>query len=147
MAKAYLGKKPGNLVSRFFGNNSGQVAVIFAYAFLPMLGFVGAAVDYSRGEAALAQLNAAADAAALSAVSRAKLSTAHNVPSDSDLRTFFDAATGSSTGVTVTGFTVTPTTAVTSITVQVSYTATVATTFMRVFGVPTMSLSGNALAS
>ena len=140
------GKKPHKLFSRFFGNNSGQVAVIFAYAFLPMLGFVGAAVDYSRGEAALAQLNAAADAAALSAVSRAKLSAQHNVPSDSDLRTFFDAATGTATGVTVSSFTVTPTAAITSISVHIAYTATVSTTFMRALGVNTMTLSGNATA-
>ena len=55
-------------ITRFRGlkdDEFGNVAVIFALAFLPVLGFVGAAVDYSHGNAMKASMQAAVDATAL----------------------------------------------------------------------------------
>ena len=43
----------------------GNTAVLFALALIPMMGFVGAAVDYSRATNFRAKMNQAADAAAL----------------------------------------------------------------------------------
>jgi len=54
--------------SRFYGlkdDESGNVAVIFALALLPVVGLVGASVDYSHGNAVKASMQAAADATAL----------------------------------------------------------------------------------
>jgi len=56
------------VVSRFRGlkdDESGNVAVIFALALLPVVGLVGASVDYSHGNAVKASMQAAADATAL----------------------------------------------------------------------------------
>jgi Flp pilus assembly protein TadG len=50
----------------WFGRDlRGNIAPIFAIALLPMLGFVGAAVDYSRASAARSSMQTALDSAAL----------------------------------------------------------------------------------
>ncbi|HWP14254.1 MAG TPA: pilus assembly protein [Xanthobacteraceae bacterium] len=53
------------MLSRFFGDRRGNVAPIFAIAMIPVLGLVGMAVDYSRGNSVRAALQAALDATAL----------------------------------------------------------------------------------
>ncbi|MDB5625148.1 MAG: hypothetical protein JWR73_950, partial [Tardiphaga sp.] len=40
------------LIKRFGRNDRGNIAVIFAIALLPILGFVGVAVDYTRASSA-----------------------------------------------------------------------------------------------
>ena len=147
MAKAGNRKKAHSPVSRFFGNTSGQTAIIFAFAFVPMLGFVGVAIDYSRSTATLSQLNAAADAAALYASVQTKNSPSHTPPSTAAVRTFFNSAAGNGAGVTINSFTVTPTTTGTTFSVQVDYTASLNTALANVIGINTMSLSGTSTAS
>jgi Flp pilus assembly protein TadG len=46
-------------------SDSGNIAVIFAIALVPLLGFVGAAVDYTRANAARSSMQAALDSTAL----------------------------------------------------------------------------------
>jgi Flp pilus assembly protein TadG len=50
---------------RFVGANEGNIAVIFTIAAIPIIGFVGAAIDYSRANAARSTMQAALDSAAL----------------------------------------------------------------------------------
>jgi Flp pilus assembly protein TadG len=50
---------------RFRAAESGNVVFTFALATIPMIGFVGAAVDYSRGNSAKAAMQSAVDATAL----------------------------------------------------------------------------------
>src|SRR5262245_60388318 len=49
----------------FRADRGGNVAITFALATLPIIGLTGAAVDYSRGNAAKASMQSALDAAAL----------------------------------------------------------------------------------
>jgi Flp pilus assembly protein TadG len=51
--------------SRFFADQRGGVAPIFALGIIPIIGIVGAAVDYSRASAARTSMLAALDATAL----------------------------------------------------------------------------------
>jgi Flp pilus assembly protein TadG len=51
--------------SRLVGDRAGGVAPMFALALVPMVGLVGAAVDYSRGNAARTAMLASLDATAL----------------------------------------------------------------------------------
>jgi Flp pilus assembly protein TadG len=51
--------------SRFVGDRRGGVAPMFALGLVPVIGFVGAAVDYSRGNAARTAMQASLDATAL----------------------------------------------------------------------------------
>jgi Flp pilus assembly protein TadG len=51
--------------SRFLGDRRGGVAPMFALGLVPIIGFVGAAVDYSRGNAARTAMQASLDATGL----------------------------------------------------------------------------------
>ena len=55
----------GRSLARFAGAEQGNIAVIFAIALVPVLGFVGAAVDYSRATKARVQMQTALDSTAL----------------------------------------------------------------------------------
>ena len=44
---------------RFVGANKGNVAVIFTLATIPLISFVGAAIDYSRANAARSAMQSA----------------------------------------------------------------------------------------
>lgn len=146
-----------NCTALFRKDKKGQVALMMGFAFIPLMGFVGAAVDYSRGSNSLAQLNAAADAVALNAVTAARNSSNHTMPGNTALRAFFDAATGTPAGITISNFTIVCVSSAgvtqdcssnaTGINVKVSYTAALDTVFMRALGVNTMALSGSATAS
>jgi Flp pilus assembly protein TadG len=50
---------------RFVGANKGNVAVIFTIAAIPVISFVGAAIDYSRANAARSAMQSAMDSTAL----------------------------------------------------------------------------------
>ena len=50
---------------RFLGNRDGSVAPMLALAALPLFGFVGAAIDFSRAASARTAMQAALDATAL----------------------------------------------------------------------------------
>jgi Flp pilus assembly protein TadG len=52
-------------IGRFRKDRSGNIAVIFGIALLPILSFVGAAVDYSRASRARSAMQAALDSASL----------------------------------------------------------------------------------
>jgi Flp pilus assembly protein TadG len=51
--------------ARFAKDRRGNVAAIFALALIPVVGFIGAAVDYSRAGAVKTSMQSALDAAAL----------------------------------------------------------------------------------
>ncbi len=53
------------LVADFSGDRRGNIMITFALASIPVIGAVGAAVDYSRGNSAKTSLQAAIDAAGL----------------------------------------------------------------------------------
>jgi len=56
------------LLGRFARDKRGTIAVIFGIALIPALGFAGAAIDYTRATQARGKLQAAADAAAIAAL-------------------------------------------------------------------------------
>ena len=53
------------LARRFRRRDGGNIAIMFALALVPICGLVGAAVDYSRANAARAAMQSALDSAAL----------------------------------------------------------------------------------
>jgi Flp pilus assembly protein TadG len=54
-----------NAARRFVGANDGNIAVIFTLAAIPVIGFVGAAIDYSRTNSARSSMQSALDSTAL----------------------------------------------------------------------------------
>src|ERR1700730_14778147 len=51
--------------ARFVAADEGNIAVIFAIALVPILGFVGAAIDYARANGARSSMQSALDSTAL----------------------------------------------------------------------------------
>jgi Flp pilus assembly protein TadG len=54
-----------NAARRFLGANNGNIGVIFIFAAIPVIGFVGAAIDYSRTNSARSSVQSALDSTAL----------------------------------------------------------------------------------
>jgi Flp pilus assembly protein TadG len=69
----------------FLADRKGNAAILFALATIPMVGFVGAAVDYSHANSIKAAMQAAADATALA------MSKTAGALSSSELQTTADA--------------------------------------------------------
>jgi len=65
MSGASYRKQLRGITTRFITADEGNIAVIFAIALVPLLGFVGAAVDYTRANAARSSMQAALDSTAL----------------------------------------------------------------------------------
>jgi Flp pilus assembly protein TadG len=65
MSRPPIVSRLGRQLARFAAAEQGNIAVIFAIALLPVLGFVGAAVDYSRAARARTSMQAALDSTAL----------------------------------------------------------------------------------
>ncbi len=125
---------------RFVRAENGNIAVLFAIALLPVLGFVGAAIDYSRASSARSSMQAALDSTALM-VSR-DFSTGKIKASDiaSAAQNYFNALYTNTDGQSVTvQTTYTPNTGNGS-TVKVTGSGKVTTEFMKVVGVPTMDI-------
>src|SRR5260370_37206647 len=61
------------LIGRFHQNRRGNVAVIFAFATIPLVSAIGCAVDYSLATRMQAKLQSAADGASVASISQRSL--------------------------------------------------------------------------
>jgi Flp pilus assembly protein TadG len=125
---------------RFVAANDGNIAVIFTIAAIPIIGFVGAAIDYSRVNNARSSVQAALDSTALmlSKDLSSGTITAGNIQTTA--QSYFNALYTNPDGkqVTVTGATQPVSATYTANngnmgnTIQLSVTASVTTDFMKV---------------
>jgi Flp pilus assembly protein TadG len=125
---------------RFVGANDGNIAVIFTIAAIPVIGFVGAAIDYSRTNSARSSVQTALDSTALmlSKDLSSGTITASQVPTAA--QSYFTALYTNPDGklVTTAGATGPVTATYTANngqmgnTIQLSVTASVTTDFMKV---------------
>jgi Flp pilus assembly protein TadG len=67
-ALTWLRKTCMPLLTTFWRDGRGTIAVIFAFALIPVMGFAGAAIDYARATQTRGKLQAAVDAAAIAAL-------------------------------------------------------------------------------
>ena len=128
---------------RFAGAKDGNTVVVFALAFIPLMGLVGAAVDYSRAQQLQTAMQAAADTTALMIAQNAAASTAATVQTTSN--NYYKAMF---TNPAAQNLTVTGTYSTTNgSTVLISATATYRTSFMGIMGFATLPLAANSTAS
>ncbi|RJF78788.1 pilus assembly protein [Rhodopseudomonas palustris] len=136
------------LARRFVSATGGNVAVLFAISLLPILGFVGAAIDYSRASKARTAMQAALDSAALM-VSRDLSSgaiTAGQVTAKA--QTYFTSlyTNTEATGITVTA-SYTAKDSSGSSTVLLRGDGSVGTDFMNLFGFPALGIGSTSTAT
>jgi Flp pilus assembly protein TadG len=95
------------MLTRFARNDRGAVAILFAFALVPLLAVVGITLEYSRSTRTLADLQSAVDGAALAAGRSALDSDRKDLAQIA--RATFDTAFRPESGIKVTSFKVTQT--------------------------------------
>jgi Flp pilus assembly protein TadG len=132
----------GRELARFAGAEQGNIAVIFAIALLPILSFVGAAVDYSRAVRAQSSMQAALDSAALM-LSKDLSSGAITTSQLSTKATAYFNGLFTDKGVLPNATVAATYTASTSMgsTIQLTGDGTYTTTFMKIAGFPTLDIN------
>jgi Flp pilus assembly protein TadG len=133
---------------RFARANGGNIAVIFAFSLLPILAFIGAAIDYSRANKARAAMQAALDSAALMVskdLSSGIITTA-DVPKKA--QDYFNGLyTYKSAQVTAINATYTNGSDSVGSTLLLQASGQIETDIMKVVGFPTMSFGSNSTAT
>jgi Flp pilus assembly protein TadG len=116
---------------RFSRDRRGNVAIIFALSMIPCVFLVGMALDFTSATQKRVQLNAAADAAALAAVTPSMM-TQSTTNAQTAATNAFNAVASNMTGVTSVTPTINVTTSGLTRTVTVSYTANSTNAFPNV---------------
>lgn len=129
------------MLSRFFRDRRGNVVPIFAIALVPMIGFVGATVDYSRASATRTSMQAAVDATALMLSKEATGLTAEQLSTKATAYFNNLFARPEAKGLTVT---TTYAANTSSFTVKVTASASVDATIARVLGKTEMGISASS---
>ena len=137
MATISLIDRLRGVLQAFRKADRGNVVITFALATVPIMGFVGSAVDYSRANSAKAAMQAAVDATALMLSKDA--STLTSAQMNQKATAYFTALFNHPE---VTGVVITPTyTTSSGSQIVVTGTGTVPTTFMKVMGVSTVNIN------
>jgi Flp pilus assembly protein TadG len=127
---------------RFSRDRRGNVALIFALSMIPCVFLVGMALDFTSAAQKRVQLNAAADAAALAAVTPSMM-TQTNTAAQTAATNAFNAVAGNAAGVTSVAPTITVSTSGVTRTVSVTYTANSTNSFPNVLKLLTGSSQTN----
>ncbi|MGY3485759.1 Flp pilus assembly protein TadG [Bradyrhizobium sp. USDA 4011] len=143
-------------VSRFRRDRSGNIAMIFGLALLPLMVAVGCAVDYSCANQIRSKLISAADAASVGSVAKASpgfiaagamTSDGEISAGEADARKIFNGNVLNQNGFTLTSVTPTMTKSGGTITSTVQFTADVPTMFLGVLGRSKVSVSGTSTST
>src|SRR5262249_47526709 len=130
-----------NQLQAFRSARGGNVMLIFALAIIPIVGAVGAAVDYSRANSVKADMQAALDSTALK-LAKDGAATLSSTDMQSSATSYFTAIFHRPEAGNVA---VTP--SVSGSTLTVSGSATINTTVMGVLGFNQLSISGSSTVS
>jgi Flp pilus assembly protein TadG len=143
-----IARRVSATAGRFAGANQGNVAVIFAIACVPVIGFVGAAIDYSRANGARSSMQAALDSTAL--MLSKDLAQGLITPSEINARAeaYFSALyTNTYTRSVAVTATYTANSGNLGSTIQVNGSAAAATGLMKVVGFPEISFNASSTAA
>lgn len=134
-------RRIGRQLARFAAAEQGNIAVIFAIALVPVLSFIGAAIDYSRAVQARTSMQAALDSTALMLSKDLSSGTITTSQLSTKAQQYFNAlftATNSIPTVSVAA-TYTASTSMGS-TIEVTGSGTYTTSFMKIAGFPTLDI-------
>jgi Flp pilus assembly protein TadG len=133
---------------RFVGARDGNIAVIFAIALVPVISFVGAAIDYSRANAARSSMQGALDSTALMVSKDLSSGLITTSQVTAKAQAYFAALyTNTDAKSVVISATYTVVNGSLGSTVQVNGSASVTTDFMKVAGFPTLNFNTSSTAA
>ncbi len=133
-------------IARFGRERAGNVAIIFALSLVPMSFLVGMGLDFSSAIQKRTYLNAAADAAALAAVTPAMMSQSDQAVTTA-AQNMFNAQASAIGGLNYSGPNVVVTQTGLTRTVTVSYTGSSVNSFASILGQPDWPISGSSQAA
>jgi Flp pilus assembly protein TadG len=148
MSRLPIVGRVGRHLARFAAAEQGNIAVIFAIVLLPVLSFVGAAIDYSRAVQARSAMQAALDSTSLMVSKDLSSGTITTSQIGSKAQAYFNAlftATSALPSVSIAA-TYTASNSLGS-TIQVTGTGTYTTTFMKIAGFPTLDVGANSTSA
>ncbi|MGC2087770.1 MAG: TadE/TadG family type IV pilus assembly protein, partial [Bradyrhizobium sp.] len=129
---------------RFGSDPSGNIAITFALALIPILTFVGAAVDYSRANAAHSAMQSALDTTALMLsrdISQGTITTANlTTAANNYFKALYTSKDAPNPTVTVTYATNTST----GSNIILNASGSITTDFMKIAGFPTMGFNASS---
>lgn len=129
---------------RFNRDERGNIAMIFAVALVPLLGFVGAAVDYSRANAARSSMQVALDSAALMVSKDLSANpTMSTAAISAKAVSYFNALYTNTASSPITVSASYTTNSSSGSTVTLTGSGTVATDFMKMVGFPRMNINSD----
>jgi len=155
MLRHGLWRRLRDSLTAFRSAKNGNVAIIFGFCAIPLIGLMGAGVDYSRAARIQTVVQAAADASALGSIAQASpgytyaLSMPSNGPvpiAQTQASNIFNGEISGRTGFTVTNFSAVVTNANWQLTSTVQVTATVPTVLMQILGWNHMTVTGSSTA-
>ena len=135
-------------VGRFAKANGGNIAVIFALSAVPLISFVGAAIDYTRASAARSSMQAALDSTALMLSKDLSSGTINSSQVNTTATAYFTALYNSKDAENVSvAATYTPAAGTTPNKINVTGSGKITTDFMRVAGFPNMNFNTESTTS
>jgi Flp pilus assembly protein TadG len=132
---------------RFVKADRGNIAITFAYALVPILGFIGAAVDYTRVNSARSSMQAALDSTALMLSKDLSEGTITTAQVSSKASTYFTALYNNSDAKSVAITAAYTANSAMGSTIQVNGSGTVTTDFLKMVNVPNLSFNGSSTAA
>lgn len=150
MFRPHVVSRFGRHLARFSRAEQGNIAVIFAVALLPVLGFVGAAVDYSRAVQARSSLQVALDSTALMVSKDLTNGNITEAEIETKVKSYFAGLYTGHTGTVSTAdihASYTPKDANGISNIVVTGSGTLQTDFMRVAGYPALGFNANSTAA
>jgi Flp pilus assembly protein TadG len=135
-------------LNRFFQDRRGNIAMVFALSLIPIVFLAGMAMDYTSAELKKAELDAAADAAAIAAVTPAMMAKTDGQATTAAQNIFNSKATGmAGLNYSPSNLNVVITDSGLNRSVTVSYTASSQNAFGNVLHQATWPISGSSQAS
>lgn len=131
-------------MSDFAADRRGNVAVLFAIAAIPMLSFVGAAVDYARASNARAAMQMALDSAALMLAKEAATTRDITARGQAVFNSLYQNADVKNVSVTTT---YTKQNAQTPSKIEMSGKGSIDTAFLQIIGISKMQIGSSSTAS
>ena len=141
-------RRVNQTVDRFLTAREGNIAITFAIALLPLLGFVGAAIDYSRAAHARSAMQGALDSTSLMLSKDLSTGTITQSQISTKAVSYFTAlyTNKDAQGVSINA-TYTAGSGTTGNTVQVNGSGSIVTDFMRIAGFPTMGYNATSTST
>lgn len=133
--------------SRFAGANEGNIAILFGIAVIPIISFVGAAVDYTRANAARSSMQAALDSTALMLAKDLTEGTINTSQIAAKADAYFKALYTNNETKSITITATYTQNAGNGSTILVNGSGNIETGFMRVVGFPTMDFKTSSTSA